>query len=51
MSIFDLLTLFGGSVLRTAPLDGQEWAVAILCAFSIIVVDWLRKLFRQHLLK
>ena len=43
-----LLTLFGGSVLRTAPLNGQEWGVVLLCAVSIIVVDFLRKLFRQH---
>ena len=43
-----LLTLFGGSVLRTAPLNGQEWSFVLLCAVSIIVVDWLRKLFRQH---
>ena len=43
-----LLTLFGGSVLRTVPLNGQEWSFVLLCAVSIIVVDWLRKLFRQH---
>ena len=43
-----LLTLFGGSVLRTAPLNGQEWSFVLLCAVSIIVVDWLRKLFRLH---
>ena len=43
-----LLTLFGGSVLRTAPLNGQEWSFVLLCAVSIIVVDCLRKLFRQH---
>jgi hypothetical protein len=46
-----LLTLFGGSVLRTAPLHGQEWSVVIICALSIIVVDLLRKVSRQHLLK
>ena len=46
-----LLTLFGGSVLRTAPLHGQEWGVVIICALSIIIVDLLRKVFRQHLLK
>ena len=46
-----LLTLFGGSVLRTAPLNGQEWSVVIICALSIIIVDLLRKVFRQHLLK
>ena len=43
-----LLTLFGGSVLRTVPLNGQEWSFVLLCAISIIVVDSLRKLFRQH---
>ena len=43
-----LLTLFGGSVLRTVPLNGREWSFVLLCAVSIIVVDWLRKLFRQH---
>ena len=43
-----LLTLFGGSVLRTAPLNGQEWSFVLLCAVSILVVDGLRKLFRQH---
>jgi hypothetical protein len=41
-----LLTLLGGSVLRTVPLNGQEWGVVLLCAVSIIVVDWLRKLLR-----
>ena len=46
-----LLTLFGGSVLRTAPLSGEEWAVVILCALSIIIVVGLHKLFRQHLFK
>lgn len=46
-----LLTLFGGSVLRTAPLHGQEWGVVIICALSIIIVDLLRKVFRQYLLK
>ena len=43
-----LLTLFGGSVLRTTPLNGREWSFVLLCAVSIIVVDCLRKLFRQH---
>ena len=43
-----LLTLFGGSVLRTAPLNGQEWSFVLLCAVSIIVVDSLRKQFRRH---
>ena len=43
-----LLTLFGGSVLRTAPLNGREWSFVLLCAVSIIMVDCLRKLFRQH---
>jgi len=38
-----LLTLVGGSLLRTAPLNVQEWSVVLLCAVSIIVVDLLRK--------
>lgn len=41
-----LLTLLGGSVLRTAPLNGQEWGIVLICALSVIIVDWLRKLFR-----
>ena len=44
-----LLTIFGGSVLRTAPLNGREWGVVLLCAVSMILLDWLRKLIRQHI--
>ena len=44
-----LLTLFGGKLLRMAPLNGQEWSFILLCAFSIIFADWLRKLFRQQM--
>ena len=43
-----LLTLAGGKLLRMAPLNGQEWSVVLLCAVSILFVDGLRKLFRQH---
>ena len=43
-----LLTLFGGSVLRTAPLNGQEWGIVLLCALSIMIVDLLRKLFNRN---
>ena len=39
-----LLTFVGGRVLRTAPLNGQEWGVVLLCALSMLAVDMLRKI-------
>lgn len=48
LSIQFLLTLVGGSLLRMAPLNGQEWSVPVLCAISILCVETLRKLFRRH---
>ena len=42
-----ILTLLGGNLLRTAPLNGQEWSIALLCAASMFFVGWLRKLFRK----
>ncbi len=38
-----ILTFVGGRILRTAPLNLEEWAVVVLMAASIIVVDLLRK--------
>ena len=38
------LTFVGGRVLRTAPLNLEEWLVVIALSLSIIVVDLLRKL-------
>ena len=49
LSIQFLLTLLGGKLLRMAPLNGQEWGIVLLCALSMIFVDWLRKLFRQQM--
>ena len=38
------LTFAGGRILRTAPLNLEEWLVVIALSLSIIVVDLLRKL-------
>ena len=38
------LTFVGGRVLRTAPLNFEEWAIVIILSLSIIFVDLLRKL-------
>ena len=43
------LTWFGGRVLRTAPLNKEEWGVVIVTALTIIVADWVRKLIRNFL--
>jgi len=42
-----LLTYLGGQVLRTAPLNGGEWGIVLLCALSMIIVDWLRKMLQK----
>jgi magnesium-transporting ATPase (P-type) len=39
-----VLTYVGGRILRTAPLNFEEWAVVIILSSSIICVDLLRKL-------
>jgi len=38
------LTFVGGRILRTAPLNLEEWLVVIALSLSIILVDLLRKL-------
>lgn len=38
------LTFVGGRILRTAPLNLEEWLVVISLSLSIIVVDLMRKL-------
>ena len=38
------LTFVGGRILRTAPLNLEEWLVVIALSLSVIVVDLLRKL-------
>lgn len=38
------LTFVGGRILRTAPLNLEEWFVVIALSLSIIVMDLLRKL-------
>ncbi len=38
------LTFVGGRILRTAPLNLEEWCVVIAFALSMIVVDLIRKL-------
>ena len=38
------LTFVGGRILRTAPLNSEEWLVVIALSLSIILVDLLRKL-------
>ncbi|MBP3264944.1 MAG: calcium-translocating P-type ATPase, PMCA-type [Acidaminococcaceae bacterium] len=48
LAIQYISTLVGGNILRTAPLLGQEWGVVLICAISIILVDWIRKLFRRQ---
>jgi hypothetical protein len=39
-----VLTYVGGRILRTAPLNLEEWTVVIILSSSIIFVDLLRKL-------
>ena len=48
LAIQYFLTLAGGKVLRMVPLNSQEWGVVLVCAVSIILVDWIRKLFRRQ---
>ena len=40
-----LLIYYGGSVFRTAGLTLKEFEIMILCAFTVIPFDWLRKIF------
>lgn len=46
-----LMTFFGGSILRTAPLTLSEWGVVVLLSFIILPVGTLRKLIFRPLLK
>ena len=39
-----LLTFIGGRILRTTPLNAEEWFVVVVFALSMVVVDLLRKL-------
>lgn len=39
-----LLTFVGGRVLRTTPLNMEEWFVVVVFALSMVVVDLLRKI-------
>ncbi len=39
-----LLTFVGGRVLRTTPLNAEEWGVVVIFAASMLFVDLLRKL-------
>ena len=39
-----LMTLIGGSILRTAPLTFNEWGVVILLSLIVLPVGTLRKL-------
>ena len=41
------LTFVGGRVLRTAPLNFEEWAIVIILSLSIFFVDLLRKLLEK----
>lgn len=43
-----ILTYFGGSVLRTAGLNSQEWIVVIAMAFTIIPIDLIRKMIFKN---
>ena len=40
-----LLIYFGGKLFRTSGLNLKEFEIMILLAFSVIPVDWLRKLY------
>ncbi len=40
-----ILIYYGGSVFRTAGLTLKEFEIMILCAFTVIPFDWLRKIF------
>lgn len=39
-----IMTYFGGKVLRTVPLNGEQWLLIVLLALTIVPVDLLRKL-------
>lgn len=45
-----VMTYIGGRVLRTAPLQADEWGAVIVIALSMVVVDLGRKLVRDHVL-
>ena len=40
-----LLIYFGGNLFRTSGLTIKEFEIMILLAFSVIPVDWIRKLY------
>ncbi len=44
-----LMTYIGGPILRTRPLQAREWAAVVVIAFSIIIVDLVRKAVRNCL--
>jgi len=46
------LIYFGGSLFRTYGLTAKEFALVLVLAFSVIPLDWIRKIFlRTHHLK
>ena len=38
-----ILTFVGGKILRMTPLTEQEWFIVVTMAFSMIIVDLMRK--------
>jgi magnesium-transporting ATPase (P-type) len=43
-----ILTFIGGKVLRMTTLTWHEWLIVVIMAFSIIIVDLVRKfIFRK----
>jgi len=38
-----ILTFVGGKILRMTPLTIQEWLIVVIMAFSIVIVDLMRK--------
>ena len=46
------LIYFGGELFRTYGLTAKEFAIVLVLAFTVIPVDWIRKIFlRKHHLK
>ncbi len=40
-----ILIYYGGNLFRTAGLTGREFKIMLLFAFTVIPVDWLRKIY------
>ena len=45
------LIYFGGSLFRTYGLTAKEFALVLILAFTVIPIDWIRKIYlrKRHL--